>query len=216
MTFRQQRRGYHHGNLRDALVDAALDLIVRHGLAGLTFAEVARAVGVSAAAPYRHFRDLDDLIAEIARRGFGRFTHELEAAWDAGRPHPVTAIENCGRAYLRFARREPAVYAAMFDPGLPVATDPALGEASALAFGVLRRAAETAAATVPQARRPPATMLALHVWALSHGVATLFVGRGDTARFRLPMPPEDLLEAGLLIYLQSLGLSRDAPPSPAG
>jgi AcrR family transcriptional regulator len=208
MSFRSQRRGYHHGNLRDALVDAALLLIAERGLAAVTFAEVARAAGVSAAAPYRHFPDLNALIAEVARRGFERFTAELDAAWNQGRPDPVAAIENCGRAYLAFARREPAAYAAMFDPGLPVGDDPALSDASAQAFGVLRQAADAAAASLPKAQRPPAMMMALHIWALSHGVAALFVGRGGAARFRVPMPPEDLLEAGLLIYLQSLGLSR--------
>jgi AcrR family transcriptional regulator len=208
MSFRPHKRGYHHGNLREALIDAALDLVAERGLAGVTLAEVARAVGVSAAAPYRHFRDLNALIAEVARRGYERFRDELEAAWDAGRPDPVTAIENCGRAYLRFARREPAAYAVMFDPAFPIAEDAALADASAQAFGVLRRAAEAAAALVPKPQRPPAMMMALHIWSLSHGVAALFVGRSDATRFRLPMPPEDLLEAGLLIYLQSLGLPR--------
>ena len=210
MDFRQSRRGYHHGNLREALIDAALGLVGERGPTGVTLADVARAAGVSAAAPYRHFRDLNALIAEVARRGFERFTEELQTAWDAGRPDPVTAIENCGRAYLRFARREPAAYAVMFDPAFPVADDAALGEASARAFGVLRAAAEAAAATVPKPQRPPAMMMALHIWALAHGVAALFVGRADPARFRLPMPAEDLLEAGLLIYLQSLGLPRAA------
>jgi AcrR family transcriptional regulator len=206
MSFRQNRRGYHHGNLRDALIDAALDLIAERGRAGVTFAEVARAAGVSAAAPYRHFRDLNALIAEIARQGFERFKNELEVAWDGGRPDPVTAVENCGRAYLRFARREPVAYAAMFDPGFPISDDPALSDASSRAFGVLRHAAEVAAATVPGGRRPPAMMMALHIWAMAHGIASLFIGRNDAVRFRVPMEPEELLEAGLLIYLQSLGL----------
>ncbi len=207
MDFRQHKRGYHHGNLHDALIDAALALIAERGLAEVTFAEVARAVGVSAAAPYRHFRDLNALIAEVARRGFKRLEDDLAAAWDAGRPNPATAIENCGRAYLGFARRERAAYAAMFNPGFPIADHAALGEASARAFDVLRQAAEAAAATVQRSQRPPAMMMALHIWALSHGVAALFVGRNDVARFRVPMPPEDLLEAGLLIYLRSAGLS---------
>lgn len=205
MSFRQQKRGYHHGNLPDALVEAALTLIAERGLGGVTFAEVARAAGVSAAAPYRHFRDLNALIAEVAGRGFQRLEAELVAAWDAGRPNPMAAIERCGRAYLRFARQERAAFAAMFDPGFPVAEHAALREASGRAFEVFRRAAEAAAATVPKPQRPPAMMMALHIWALAHGVAALFVGRHE-AQFRVPMPPDDLLEAGLLIYLQSLGV----------
>ena len=68
------RGTYHHGNLREALIDAALSFIVERGPAGFAFAEIARAVGVSPAAPYRHFRDRNALIAEIARRGYERFT----------------------------------------------------------------------------------------------------------------------------------------------
>jgi AcrR family transcriptional regulator len=62
------RRGYHHGNLREALIRAALELIAEKGPGGLTFAEAARAAGVSSAAPYRHFRDRDALMADVARR----------------------------------------------------------------------------------------------------------------------------------------------------
>jgi hypothetical protein len=62
---------------------------------------------------------------------------------------------------------------------------------------------------MPAQHRPPAMMMALHVWALSHGIASLF-GRGDAARRRLPMKPEELLEAGMLLYLRGLGLSDTA------
>ncbi len=74
------------------------------------------------------------------------------------------------------------------------------------AFGVLRDATETLVARLPEGRRPPVLMVALHVWSMSHGIASLFC-RPDRSRRKLPMAPEDLLEAGLLIYLQSLGLS---------
>ena len=202
------RDSYHHGNLREALIETALRLIAESGPAGFSFAEVARAAGVSPAAPYRHFRDRNALVAEIARRGFERFAGELEAAWNQGKPDPVTAIENCGKAYLRFARREPASYAAMFDSGLPPDADPALLVASDQAFAVLRRAAEVACGLQRKGTRPPPLMVALHIWALAHGIASLFVERADGGRRKLPMTPEDLLEAGLLIYLQSLGLEQ--------
>ena len=63
---------------------------------------------------------------------------------------------------------------------------------------------------MPAGRRPPALMMALHIWALSHGIASLF-GRGDAARRRLPMTPEELLEAGVLLYLRGLGLGTGLP-----
>jgi AcrR family transcriptional regulator len=208
MSFERDRstRGYHHGNLREAMVQAALRLINEHGPAGFSFAEVARLVGVSGAAPYRHFRDRNALMAEVARQGFVRFADELNAAWGGGKPNPVRALENCGRAYLSFARREPAAYAAMFEPGTLVEDFPELSAAADRAFAVLRTAAEAAIGTLPAGRRPPVLMVALHIWSLSHGIAALFVGGPGGMRRKLPMTPEDLLEAGVLIYLQSLGV----------
>jgi AcrR family transcriptional regulator len=201
---RGRERGYHHGNLREDLVRAALELIAKHGPAGFTFADAARWAGVSSAAPYRHFRDRDDLMADVARRGFERFEATLAAAWDEGRPDPVTAFEAIGRAYLRFAREEPAYYSAMFEAGLPHGRDSALRDAGDRAFAVLRRAAEALCETLPKTSRAPALMVALHMWAMAHGIASLF-GRGDAARRKLPMTPEELLEAALLVYLRGLG-----------
>ena len=200
------RRGYHHGNLREALIAAALDLIATRGPAGFTFAEAARSAGVSPAAPYRHFRDRDALLADVARRGFERFGLALAQAWDDGNPDPRTAFQNLGRAYLDFAREEPAYYVAMFESQLPPDSSPELTRAADDAFEVLRLAAERVTAHLPKEGRPPPRMVGLHAWALAHGIASLFA-RGDPGRRKLPMPPEDLLEAGFLIYLQ--GLSED-------
>ena len=101
-------RGYHHGNLKEALIRAALELIAQKGPAGFTFAEAARWAGVSPAAPYRHFRDRDELLSNVARRGFEEFEQTLARAWDNGRPDPMTALDRLGKAYLAFARKEPA------------------------------------------------------------------------------------------------------------
>ncbi len=203
-------RSYHHGNLREALVTAALQLIAERGPAGFTFVDAARLAGVSPAAPYRHFRDRDELMAEVAKRGFALFDAALVSAWDEGRPDPITAFNRVGRAYLAFARHERAYYAAMFEAGLPLDVYPELQAAGESALGVLRRAAEALAAKLPKERRPPALMMGLHIWAMTHGIASLF-GRGDKARRALPMAPEDLLEAGVLVYLQGLGLGGPPP-----
>jgi AcrR family transcriptional regulator len=202
---RGERRGYHHGNLREALIRAALELIAEKGPGGFTFADAARWAGVSSAAPYRHYRDREALMIDVARRGFERFAGELERAWDDGRPEPVTAFQRVGRAYLGFARSDASYYSAMFEAGLAPDADPGLQLAAERAFAVLRQAAEAVCALLPKERRPPALMMSLHIWALSHGIASLFA-RGDAARRRLPMAPEDLLEAAVLIYLQGLGL----------
>src|SRR5437762_12770911 len=134
-------RSYHHGNLKEALLQAALSLIAEKGPAGFTFAEAARSAGVSPAAPYRHFRDRDELLASIAQRGFEQFEALLLAAWDDGRPDTVTAFERVGKAYLAFARNEPAFYSAMFESGLPADLNPTLLAARERAFGILRAAA---------------------------------------------------------------------------
>ena len=206
---RAEPRGYHHGNLKEALVRAALELIAEKGPAGFTFADAARWAGVSPAAPYRHFRDRDALLTDVARRGFEQFAAALAKAWDEGRPDVMTAFDRLGKTYLAFARREPAYYSAMFEAGVALDTDRELREASENAFAVLRAAAEKLVAQMPPQGRPPALMVALHVWAMTHGIASLF-GRGDATRRTLPMSPEELLEAAVLIYLRGLGLDGGA------
>jgi len=203
---KESPRGYHHGNLKEALLRAALELIAQKGPAGFTFAEAARWAGVSPAAPYRHFRDRDELLASVALRGFNQFETALKAAWDDGRPDVFTALDRLGKAYLHFAHTEPAYYSAMFEAGIPLATNPQLRDAGDRAFAVLRGAAEKLCAQAPAPARPPALMVALHIWAIAHGIASLF-GRGDAARRTLPMSPEELLEAEVLVYLRGLGVS---------
>jgi AcrR family transcriptional regulator len=187
----EQPRGYH--------------LIAQKGPAGFTFAEAARWAGVSPAAPYRHYRDRDELISDVAKQGFVRFEQALLRAWDQGKPKPSEAFDRMGKAYLHFARTEPAYYSAMFEAGIPLDANPELRDAGDRAFNVLRQATEVMVAMMPAKNRPPVMMMALHIWALSHGVASLF-GRGDAASRKLPMQPEELLEAGVLLYLRGLGL----------
>jgi AcrR family transcriptional regulator len=208
-----RERGYHHGNLREALLQAALDLIGQKGAAGFTFADAARMAGVSPAAPYRHFRDRDALLSSIAQRGFEQFEAALTEAWDDGRPDTISAFERVGKAYLDFAREQPAFYSAMFESGVPVDMNPTLLAASERAFAIIRAAAERLAALAPPGvPRPPALMMALHIWSMSHGVASLFA-RADAARRKLPMTPDELLEAEVLIYLRGLGFPTDRRPA---
>jgi AcrR family transcriptional regulator len=212
MSWRGGPRGYHHGNLKEALIRAALELIAEKGPAGFTFAEAARFAGVSPAAPYRHYRDRDDLLADVALRGFEQFADALTKAWDDGRPDPMTAFERMGKAYLAFARAEPAYYSAMFETGISPTTSAELGAAGDRAFAVIRNASERLISGLPVGKRPPALMVALHVWSMSHGIASLF-GRGDAARRPLPMSTDELLEAGVLVYLRGLGLQGPGAPS---
>ncbi|MEM6744873.1 MAG: TetR/AcrR family transcriptional regulator [Pseudomonadota bacterium] len=201
------RRGYHHGNLREALVDAAARLIAERGPQGFTMAEAAREAGVSAAAPYRHFKSREALIAELALRGFDLFADLLAHAWAGGAPSPLAAFERVGRAYLAFAAKEPGYYVSMFESGVPAAQDPALQAASDRAMGVLRAAAQRLADQLPPEKRPPVQMMTYHVWAMSHGVVELFARQ--TSGQRASISPEDLLESGTMVYLRGLGLIPD-------
>jgi AcrR family transcriptional regulator len=199
-----RRKSYHHGNLREALVEAALKLIEEKGPLGFTMAEAARAAGVSPAAPYRHFSGREELIAAVALRGFERFADELERATEGGEKAPLTAFSAAGAAYLAFAREKPGYYVAMFESGVSIAGDPDLKRAADRAMAVLRLSAERLSAHLPAGRRPPAGMVANHIWAFSHGVVELF-GRGRPGA-RAPYSAEEMLESGTAIYLRGLGL----------
>ncbi len=195
------KRGYHHGNLAQALVDAALMLITEMGPTGFTLSEAAKAAGVTPAAVYRHFAGREDLIAEAARQGYEIFADLMEFAYKDGAPSALAAFEAVGRAYLAFARRYPGHYIAMFESGISPNAWPDLAPVAARATGVLERAAARLSEHIPAEKRPPAAMFAAHIWALCHGVVELFA-RGS----RAPYPPEDLLETGIGIYLRGLGL----------
>lgn len=198
------KRGYHHGNLRQALVEAALKLIEEKGPQGFTLSEAAKAADVTPAAVYRHFAGRDELIAEGARQGYEIFAALMEYAYDEGRPSALAAFEATGRAYLAFARKYPGHYQAMFESGLSEQDHPALMPVAARARGVLEKAAARLSEHLPPGKRPPATMFSAHVWALSHGIVELFA-RGRPGA-RSAYAPEDLLEAGIGIYMRGLGL----------
>ena len=196
------KRGYHHGNLRQALVDAALDLIAEKGPQGFTLSEAAKTADVTPAAVYRHFAGRDDLLAEVARQGFDIFAALMEFAWNEGKPSALAAFESTGRAYLAFARKYPGHYQAMFESGLHPANHPELAMVAEQARTTMERAASAITATLPVSRRPPASMVSAHIRALSHGVVELYLRNGVGA----PYPPEELLEAATGIYLRGLGL----------
>ncbi|WP_272004264.1 TetR/AcrR family transcriptional regulator [Roseovarius sp. ZX-A-9] len=198
------KRGYHHGNLRQALVEAALALIEAKGPTGFTLSEAAKQAGVTPAAVYRHFAGRDDLIAEAARQGYEIFTDLMQYAYDGGQPSAMAAFEATGRAYLAFARKHPGHYIAMFESGISVNRTADLAAAALRARSVLEKAAQELSQHIPPEKRPPPAMFSAHIWALSHGVVELFA-RGSPGA-QSPYPPEDLLESGIGIYLRGLGL----------
>lgn len=198
------RKGYHHGNLKEALIEATISLIEQKGPTGFTMSEAAKQANVSAAAPYRHFSGREEIIAEIARRGFEIFADLMEFAHRKSQPSALAAFESVGRAYLAFARKYPGYYIAMFESGVRINTNPDLAIVANRAMRVLIQAAEDLCNQLPADKRPPASMISYHIWAMSHGVVELFA-RGEPGT-RSPFSPEDLLESGIGVYLRGLGI----------
>jgi AcrR family transcriptional regulator len=203
-TFGMPKKGYHHGNLRQALTAAALELIEARGPMGFTLSEAAKQAGVTPAAVYRHFDGREALIAEAALQGYEIFGDLMDYAYQSGQPSALKAFEATGRAYLAFARKYPGHYIAMFESGISVNRTPELAAAVERANGVLEKAATDLSKHIPEDKRPPASMFSAHIWALSHGVVELFA-RNSPGRAS-PFPPDDLLETGIGIYLRGLGL----------
>ena len=161
-------RPYHHGDLRSALLEVAAGWLDEHGAARLTLRELARAAGVSHAAPYHHFAGLDELLAGVAELAFVRLGDALAQASARART-PVAALQDIGEAYVRQALAHPAQFRLMFGPTLALkASQPGLRAAADRAFGVLLEAA---------GRQAPerALELALTGWSLSHGAANLAI-----------------------------------------
>lgn len=191
------RTDYHHGDLRRALIDVALELIAEHGPDGFTLREAARQLGVSHSAPYRHFADKDALLIAVAEAGFAELYRVGRAATDAAENSPRARLRAYGAAYLRFAIEHPSQYRVMFGRAISKPT-PALREAGDLAFGLLE------AQVAEVVGRVDVRDLAMAVMAGVHGLAMLALdGMLDVDGYACPRfkvlskVTLDLIDAGL-------------------
>lgn len=165
---------YHHGDLRDALLTAATRMLAETGPSGLSLREAARRAGVSTGAPYRHFKDKDELLTALATRGFLALHAALAAADEhAASEAPLERLRCLGVAYVEFAVAEPALFRLMFGELAP-STDasPELAEAIRSAGAHLPRAAQAVQAELRSASTEDITLLA---WSVVHGVASLYL-----------------------------------------
>lgn len=166
----QKKFKYHHGNLREALLAAGVEILARDGIEALSLRSLARATGVTQAAPYSHFRDKDDLLAAIAETGFQRLAVNMAESAASVRT-PQEKIEQLMIAYIRFAQENKPLFGIMFGRELAdMKKYPTLamtaGKSYALISAALSRRQNTAEDTA---------FLTVAVWSLCHGLTTLII-----------------------------------------
>ena len=164
-------RRYHHGHLRDALLEAAESVIAERGIDGFSLRETARRAGVSPAAPAHHFGDSRGLLTALATEAFRRFGNALEAG-DVGENREAR-IRSQGRAYVRFALAEPAKFDLMWRYALTDREDPDYREASSRAFTILDRLVRGEAAAASPDQDDISVAPSIACWSIVHGFARL-------------------------------------------
>jgi AcrR family transcriptional regulator len=190
-------RGYHHGDLRRALVEAGRRLVEAEGSTALSLRAVAREAGVSPAAPYHHFKDKSELLEAIADQGWDELSDIMDAVAAQHESSP-------GVAYVRYARAHPALYRVMYDAARDRLSIP--GEAEDSAHAKVRRAFLAAA---DAAEAPLDLELAIvAAWCAAHGLAEMAAFK-HFHRLRAEVGGED---AFLQAVLGRLGVARDPRP----
>jgi AcrR family transcriptional regulator len=185
-------RRYHHGDLRAALVQAAREAIEAAGPESVSLREIAQSLGVSRAAPYRHFADRRALLAEVAAQGFEDLTTAYARAI-AGGPTPRAALKQTARAYLGLAFERPGLFRLMFDsdilgPDAPASLTGPAGEAWALLY-------QAVAAAEPTANDLAVKRRVITGWSILQGFVTLKQGGRLKGFMTAPLTDADLIEA---------------------
>ena len=178
------RRTYHHGNLREALITAALEVIDERGLEALSMREVARRTGVSSGAPFRHFADREALLTATAEHALARFVEATEAGIEAAGDDPLEQLRGMGTAFVSFAIEHPGHFRAMFRRELSAVDSPALRELRARGTARLR-ALVVAGQASGRVRGAVPEPVMLTAYALVYGLARLYA---DGLLEALPIP----------------------------
>lgn len=189
---------YHHGNLREALLDAVGEIIAEKGTSGVSLREAARRAGVSHGAPAHHFGDKLGLLTAYSTRGFEQFGERMREAAGAAET-PTDKIVAVGFEYLRFATEERAYFEVMFRSDMHNSDDTDLIDCSVGAFSVLTSIAEDLAAEWSQdevTTDVDPELVALRSWSMVHGLATLWID-GAMTRF---WDGNDIFELALKVF----------------
>lgn len=164
---------YHHGDLKNALIAAGVEILAREGIASLSLRSVARRAGVSHSAPYAHFSDKQALIAAISTEGFRRLYSQLETALNAHSAEPGHQLVACGRAYMRFALTERDIFKVMFSGVLEQEKEyPEFVEISQATFQLLVKVVD-ACQKKGILRSAPTDLLATAIWGQVYGLVSL-------------------------------------------
>ena len=202
-----KKQGYHHGDLRRALLDAAAAILEKEGAQALTLREVARRAGVTHAAPYRHFLDKESLLAAVAKEGFEAMVATMEERRARAPEDPIRQLQEVGVGYVLFAVAHPGHFSVMFGRVLPdPKRHPEMAAAGMAAFGVLTGSV----ALGQQAGRLRAgdpMGLALACWSMVHGLSKLLVD-GELTAFTGRSPEEMALLASRVLT-EGLGSGKE-------
>jgi AcrR family transcriptional regulator len=180
---RPRKAAYHHGNLRQALIDAALELLERDGLEGLSLRGVAARIGVSHAAPLHHFASLRDLLTAISAVGFLRFAASMRTRRDAAPDDAQSQMRAAMEGYVAFAVSSPALFRLMFDSSRLDWTHEDLLMHARAAYGQLAEICASASRLLSITSPDDVASLERLVWSQAHGRAHLTID-GQFARTR--------------------------------
>lgn len=171
------RQNYHHGDLKNALIQAGIDILADEGLPALTLRKVAARAGVSHSAPYAHFVDKQDLVAAISTRGMQLIQERLQAALEQNAADPAALLQATAWAYVSFALDEPAYFNVIFSGVLEYEKQyPDFVEISHRNFQQVVALVEHCQAA-GLLRPGPADVLAVSIWSLVHGFTALLLER---------------------------------------
>jgi AcrR family transcriptional regulator len=169
----RRKARYHHGELREALIEATRQLVVERGAENFTLADACRAAGVTTAAPYRHFQGKQEILAEIASRGFTELKNRATAIVAEKGAGTLVGIIALGQAYVAFAVEETAVFRLMFgqEPSLKK-TEHVLGAGHACFANLIHQVALYCERN--EVRGDP-QQIAVKLWTFVHGAASLLI-----------------------------------------
>jgi len=166
-------KSYHHGDLKNALIQAGIEILAHEGVYGLSLRKVARKAGVSHAAPYSHFTDKQGLIAAISTEGYNKLRGRLEQVWQTYEHDTLQLLARTGWEYVQFALDDPDLFKITFSGVVEKEKDyPALVDAAQKTFGMLVKVVARCQ-TDGILRAGPLDLTALSVWSAIHGFVTL-------------------------------------------